>query len=84
MICEKAVGIIVPIPWNRPRSTPITERIIRDGARTKSAYTESGVFKIFVIVEAPKNTIKAAIDKIVKNNYKAAKKAMKNAEKAMA
>ena len=44
----------------------------------------SVIGNLFRYITTDMNTIKAAIDKIVKNNYKAAKKAMKNAEKAMA
>ena len=37
MICEIAVGSIVPIPWKYPRITAITATIRSPGARTRNA-----------------------------------------------
>ena len=57
MICEMALGIIVPSPWKNPRKTPRTATTISAGPKILSANTLYGVFKsVPVKNSAPKNT----------------------------
>ena len=44
MICETALGIMVPSPWKNPRKTPRIATTSRVGARIFTAKILSGVF----------------------------------------
>ena len=57
-----ALGIIVPSPWKKPRSTPSTATTTRAGANTLRAKILFGVLSILAVKNsAPKYTIRATI-----------------------